>query len=167
MKKYITLIVLLFLIQVISLAQSTGLVRLWHELDTVNQDTSRVKIMVRLCTHYQFNKPDSALYYGNSAVVLARKINFPRGETQAMSHMSVAQQSIGNYANALKISLQAMKIAEENQLAGDKAATLLTIGTTYKLSENYDQALKFLKESKMLSDSVHKDDLSIISQAYI
>ncbi|MCK5280870.1 MAG: tetratricopeptide repeat protein, partial [Cyclobacteriaceae bacterium] len=167
MKKCIVIIFIVFVIQSIGIAQSSRLVRLWHELDTASQDTSRVLIMARLTNYYMFSKTDSAFYYGNSAVVLARRINFPRGETLAMNFMAMAQQSIGNYANALKIGLHALKIAEKNKLIGYKATALLMIGNTYKFSKNYNKALIFLRESRMLYDSLRNDFMSIISKTYI
>lgn len=46
-------------------------------------DTSRVMGLAQLSDYYKFNRPDSAIFYGNKALRLAREINFPKGELMA------------------------------------------------------------------------------------
>jgi signal transduction histidine kinase len=136
-------------------------------LDTASQDTSRVKIMASLSDYYKFRKPDSALYYGNSAAVLARKVNYTSGEVLAMTLMSIAHNSIGNYANALKINLQALNIAEKYRQTLNKAFLLLTMGTTYSYLKSYDQALIFMKEARALFESLDKVHMTIVTKSWI
>ena len=167
MKRYIILIVILIIVQGLSQAQPPGLVRHWHELDTVSQDTTRVNIMANLCNYYKFRKPDSALYYGNNAIILARKANFSKGEVYAMTLMSIAQNSLGNYASALKITLKALKIAENYGQVNNKANLLLTMGTTYSYLKKYDQALIFLKEAKVIYDSLNDNYMTTVTKVWI
>ena len=154
------------MIKGLSQAQPAGLVRHWHELDTAGQDTTRVNIMASLCDYYKFRKPDSALYYGNSAIILARKANFLTGEVYAMTLTGIAQNSLGNHANALKISLQALKIAENYGQMQNKANLLLVLGNTYTFSKKYDQALIYLKEAMVTYDSLNDSHMTIATKAW-
>jgi len=123
--------------------------------------------MAMLSNYYKFRKPDSALYYGNEGTSLAAKINFPKGQVVNMGFMVAAQNSLGNYTNALKINLQALNIADRNNLLNNKAILLLTMGNTYSLSKNYDQSLKVLKESLFYFDSLRAERMTIVTKTYI
>ena len=52
---------------------------LMHALSHAKTDTGKIAIMVSLCNQYMFNKPDSALFYGYSAINISREIGFPKG----------------------------------------------------------------------------------------
>jgi hypothetical protein len=40
------------------------------------QDTNTVRLYLRLASNYTWNKPDSAVYYNNQALLLSQRLHF-------------------------------------------------------------------------------------------
>src|SRR6266496_4550492 len=136
MKKIITAIFLLIAIHGIGYAQDVNGESDWHEdilhrLDTARQDTSRVLLIIELANYFKFYLPDSALFYGYKALALARQIKFPEGEVKALEYIVLTLTTLGNDSKALQMDLQGLKIAEKNNLIGEKAALLGQLGGIY------------------------------------
>ena len=165
MKKNIALLFLFILIQSIGLAQSALTKGIMEKLAMAENDTSRVQLMVEICNTYKFNRPDSALFYGNKAIALARKINYPEGEVSAREMIMLTQMVLGNYPNALKTTLQALKIAERNNFLFHKAILLYQLGSIYNQSKNYNKALEYFRESINLFNSLHDVTFPSLVQA--
>jgi two-component system NtrC family sensor kinase len=168
MKKNIALFVFFSMIWNAGTAQEESVIdSLKQKLATASQDTTRVQLMNVLSNNYKFNRPDSALFYGYKALALARQINFPLGQAEAMGFISVAQYALGNDSKALQLILRDIKFAEKHNLIQDKAALLGLLGNIYKDSKNYAKSLSLYKESKKLSDSVHNIYFSVLAQSQI
>jgi two-component system NtrC family sensor kinase len=135
-----------------------------HGLDTARQDTTRVLVMAELANVYKSDLPDSALFYGYKALTLARQIKFPKGEVTALGYMIIALNTLGNDSKALQMTLQALKIAEKNNLIGNKAFLLSVLGNIYNGVKNHAKALDLIKESKALLDSLHDFAQSVMTQ---
>jgi signal transduction histidine kinase len=156
MKKYIVLIILFAGIQLLGMAQTRMEIdSLKHELSIATQDTTRAMLLADICQFYKWNRPDSALYYGNNAVLLARQINFPKAELHALSGIILTHLAIGNDSKALQITLEALKIAERNPDWPGKPNLLYHLGTLYTQAKDYEKALSYFKESKILSEAIN------------
>jgi two-component system NtrC family sensor kinase len=155
MKKSIYIIFLLLAIQGLGMAQVFDGDSLKNELSIATNDTSRTMLMAELCQYYKWNKPDSALYYGNKAVALARRINFPKAELRALEGIVLTHLAIGNESKALQGNLEAFKIAEKNFDLENKIRFLHHFGSLYSHSKDYTKALSYFKESKNLADSLN------------
>ena len=94
MKNNITLACLLLVFQNIGAAQNSRIDSLRHVLAITNQDTTRVKAYQEICTFYQFNRPDSAIFYGYKGLALARKLKFPQGEIQLIFNLANAYEGL-------------------------------------------------------------------------
>lgn len=79
-------------------------------------DTGRVQ-MTRISEAYRGAKPDSAMLYGQHALILARRTNFVKGEVNALLALSVLHREMGNLPTALDLALKSLRIAESNHLA--------------------------------------------------
>ena len=126
MKKFITAIFLVVVIQGIGYTQDINREAQWREdilrgLDTAKQDSSRVLLMAEFSNYYKLNRPDSAVIYGYRALTLARKIKFAKGELTALHTLIITQLNLGNDSKALQMCLQANKIAEQNNMSYYKA----------------------------------------------
>ena len=80
MKNVITILSILLVFQNIGIAQNYNLEEIHRELSIAPQDTTRVNLLMELCDEYKFTRPDSAIYYGNKAVLLSNKITYPKKE---------------------------------------------------------------------------------------
>jgi two-component system, NtrC family, sensor kinase len=165
-KAAITLFLILF-VQNIGFSQN-----LWREgarnrLAEAKDDTTRVLALAELSNIFKYNQPDSAMYYASKAITLSKQIGFPRGEAEALRWMVVTQRTLGNQAQALKINLQALKIAKENNLVLEEAMELALLGVASQNSKKYETAKQYYRESKKLFDSIRKVDYSLVVQIYI
>jgi tetratricopeptide (TPR) repeat protein len=172
MKKIITAIFFLIMIQSTGYAQDLNAESGWrddalHGLDTAKQDSSRVLLMASLAGYYKFYSPDSSLFYGYKALALARQIKFPQGEVNALGAIYFGQLALGNDSKALETTLRGLKIAERNNLANDKAFFLCALSHVYSRVKDYAKALDLSRKSKALSDSLHDSTLSVMEQNYI
>ena len=169
MKKIIAVLCLLIVIQSIGYTQDPNVDAEVKKriLDTTRQDTNRVMRMVDLANHYNLISPDSAFFYGYKALALARQINFPKGEVGALTYIAWTHSNIGNYAEALQITLKGLKIAERNNLVNDKALFLGTLAGIYNQIEDHRKALDLFREAKVLMDSLHDLPLSTALQNHI
>ena len=112
MKKiYIICSLLLLLVKVN--AQDNTIDSLTQLLSVAKEDTNKVQILFYLGSTYQWNKPDSALWYGLRARELSRQINYIDGELMITSVLSEALCTKGNYSKALEIDLEALQLAEK------------------------------------------------------
>ena len=172
MKKIITAIVLVLIVQVIAHAQDDNDNARWikgilHDVETAKQDTTRVLLIADLANYYKFNFPDSSLYYGNKALELAKQIKFVKGEVRALSNIGFTQILLGNESKALQIFLHALKIEEKNNLINDKADLLVQLGRIYNGVNEHTKALDFMKKSKALADSLHDPMSSVIARIWL
>jgi two-component system NtrC family sensor kinase len=141
--------------------------RLKLKLTVSKQDTNQVKILNVLCNGYRSLKPDSGFFYGQRALTLARQINYPRGEANALYLLGFTNEVIGNYPKALELHLKSLQIAENNDLKLFKGKTLQRIGVMYRESDNFPEAMEYLRESKKIFDSIHDTPMSVSSQNMI
>ena len=130
-KRLVILIILMGFTVSLTVAQdfiSTGLLQnidsVRNVLKTANNDTVRVDALVRLSNYYKFNRPDSAIYYGNEALTLANQIKYEGGIIDALNFLSLSHKTLGNYPRALQIALQGIKLADNYKLELKKAVFL-------------------------------------------
>jgi len=167
MKK--TIVLLFFFLGILraGIAQEETADSLKQKLAIASQDTTRIRLMNALTNYYKNNRPDSGLFYGYKALALARQINFPPGEAEAMALIAVSQRALGNDSKALQLILKDIKFVEKHNLIWEKAGLLGQLGNIYQASKNYANSLSLYKESKRLSDSVHRIDFSVLALVQI
>ena len=54
------------------------------------EDTTRINLINRISAKYGASKPDSTLKYANDALTLSKKINYKKGEIEAIRHLAWA-----------------------------------------------------------------------------
>src|SRR5688500_10897776 len=81
---------------IIGVAQNKTIDSLKHVLAVSKPDTSKVLLLVQLCNAFKFTIPDSAFYYGQEGLTLARQIKFPRGEAKALYFLAVTNGALGD-----------------------------------------------------------------------
>jgi signal transduction histidine kinase len=75
-----------------------------------NPDTSKVKLLSDLCWDYRFVSADSALNFGEQALILARKLNYAKGIAQACNDMGIIFIDKAQYLRATKLLDESLKI---------------------------------------------------------
>ena len=125
-----------------------------HLLPISSKDTSRVLALVQLSNAYNSYRPDSSIYYAQQALVLARKIKYPKGEFEALFRMGFTLGMVGNYPRALDMLLKALRIAEKHLFGEGKARVLNRLGNIYRDAGDYSKAVFFHQRARLLFDSL-------------
>src|SRR6516162_9938217 len=123
MRKQIFLFILC-LIGEWSWSQFARIDSLRNALSKTSNDTLQLQILGTLADIYTEIRTDSALYYAEQELGVARKLNFKLNECYALQQMGYAQMNLGNYQASLRTHLSAITIAEdptsENNVLPDK-----------------------------------------------
>jgi tetratricopeptide (TPR) repeat protein len=121
-------------------------------LQTQKEDTNKVNTLNELSKILiQKRNYDNALQYANNAISLARKTNFKKGEGMGYSLLGISYLYQGNYQDALKNSLIALRILKESELNLEIVClsmgyTSICIGTIYKRQNNFKEASQYFLE---------------------
>lgn len=103
-------------------------------------DTAKVTHLSDLCYAYRRVDADSAILFGTRALVLARKLKFPKGEAQALNDLAIIHIDRSAYAEADSALRTALHIRRR---AGDEAG----IGAIHNKLGNLYQAQLRLEEA--------------------
>ena len=105
-------ILLLLIIQISVNAQSGYRDSLKRALTHANSDSARWAISVDIAYAYNENEFDSALYYADRAILLARQNNKQLNEALALDEKGYILKNMGRFPESYQCSQQALKIAE-------------------------------------------------------
>ena len=168
MKKVITILFILLAFESIGFAQNSARIdSLRHELSIATHDTTRMAVLIELSVSLRDNRPDSAIYYANKGLILARKFNSPDHEINAMISITLSQIFLGNESSALKVNLEAKKLAEIYSLKSRELGVLSQSGLIYNMSHNYSEALNVFRTVVRLADSTNNIFWSILGPCHL
>src|SRR5436190_224664 len=183
------LALLFFLIISQTYAQQRYIDSLKNEVRIIKNDTLKLILFGQLSNAYTEISPDSAYYYSEKMLFLARKFNLKLEEVHALSEMGYALVNLGNYPRSLQTFLTALPIAtdpksERNILPEkfpsidefsdrtvsperqrlDKLSRLVQyMGILYTNANNYEKALSYyLEASKIVEQSKNLRMQSIV-----
>jgi tetratricopeptide (TPR) repeat protein len=111
-----------------------------------------VLVLVEWINYYKFDIPDSAFFYGQQALTLARQIKFPKGEAQALFFIALTNRTLGNNSKALELQLKGLQIADRNNLTVEKQQAMTSLGVNYSNLQNYSKALFYLYQALKIAD---------------
>ena len=156
MKKAISILIILIGTCCFAIEQSSQKDRLMNDLAIANQDSTRVKIMSRLCSYYYSVNADSSLFYGKQALILAQKIKFSKGEVSTLRRLGFTTLLVGDIPEALKLTFKGLQISEENHFQYDATWLLLGIGDIYNngLDDN-KKALEYYYRAMSLAETLN------------
>ena len=151
--KALSLLLLFTLACSFCFSQGSSIDRFKAELSIATHDTSRVILMANICNSFSGSNPDSALYYGEKALALARKIEFTRGEILTLSYMSGVFTNTGNLPKGLSIALEALQIAEKSQQYLNKKFPFIYISVVYRELNDLPKSITFRKKAMNIAES--------------
>jgi two-component system, NtrC family, sensor kinase len=156
-----------FFITAVGHSQNQRIVDLKQRLAAADTDTSRVLILTNLCNSLSGINPDSALYYGDKAVALARKIKYPKGEVQALSFSSGVLNSTGYLPKALSMAFEALQIAEKHNLETQKKWPFVYISVVYASLKDYSKAISFRMRALRIAEAENQMNSIIIENLQV
>ena len=155
MKKLILLTAMLFLIQSLGFSQKkSNELRdsLFSVLTKESGNAAEVNTLNALAFEFRNNDPDTSIYFSGRAIALSTKLNDKTGTADAHLNISSAQVNLGNYVEAMKNTIRAIKIYDEllfSQKSGDSSKILKQKARAHTINGNigfnqgnYPEALK-------------------------
>ena len=125
MKKYLQ-ILLLLLLPLFTNAQSGSLDSLKNVFTTTHVDSVRYNAGRKIYDYYEESNRDSALYYANQYLALAKKNGKKLAEVYAQNNKAYQLIGLGRYAEALQYLLEAFKMVEDPALEKEKSWLLFS-----------------------------------------
>lgn len=133
-------------------------------LPVAKEDTDKVQLLINLGQQYETQEPERAKYYYRSAGELSRKLGYKPGEIRYRMNYTYVLNQLGLFDSALAMNLESVRMARE---LGDNfmlAKTLFNTGSSYRLKEDYTQAIPYYEEGKRLFEPYRNE--AVNAQAY-
>jgi tetratricopeptide (TPR) repeat protein len=110
-------------------------------------DTNRVKLLYATCWEFRKTNLDSAVYYGEAALNLSKKINYLEGIAVAYNNLAIVYRDRGDYTKAVELfQYSSDYYRKANDIRGYSSA-LNNLGGMYGLQRNMPKALEYFKKS--------------------
>ena len=126
-----------------------------QSLQKEKTDTGRVLLLGELGLTYLESKPDSTMALVLKALLLARQIDFDKGEAVSLNRIGMAYQISGNYPKALEVFLQALELNEKINYLDGRQRNLHNLGIAYRDQGDHRQALEYFFKAKVLEEQLH------------
>jgi len=180
-KRFLYIFLFLFLF-IHSKTQQSYIDSLQHELKIAQNDTAKITVLIAISQYYGETKPDSSVYFAQQRLTIARKLDLPLDEVDALIYMGYGLVNLGNYPLALQYLVEALKIAEDpgsekniRQLSANEtpvkarltalASVHLQLGNVYRATGNIERQLYHFKQCEKITTEIK--DMSLLSFAHI
>ena len=135
-----------------------------HELAVARHDTMRVRILTSLADRYRFSNQDSALFFVEKAVYLAKKIKFTYGQIWGIAVNGAILHDLGNLPKALELEFKALKIAEDSQVKLFQSAPIIFIGRIYFTLKDFPKALYYGRLENEIFEQANIEDSKVYAK---
>jgi tetratricopeptide (TPR) repeat protein len=113
---------------------------------------------------YYFNDIDSSLISALLALSIAKEINNPILQADALEEVSHIEYRLGNNSVSIDASLTALKIYDSLGLDENKAAIYVQLGSNSLSDEDYNSAIKYLKNAEQIYTELNKEVRQILTK---
>lgn len=110
-------------------------------------DTDRVEVLYELCFEFKRQNLDSAMYYGQEALSLSKKINYNTGIAISYNNLAGVMRDRGDFKTALEYFLLSSTYYEKGKNSKGLASVLNNIGGMYGILNNMPKALEYFRKS--------------------
>ena len=123
-------------------------------LQNGRQDTDRVTALLSVGDHYSIRRPDSAVYYFENALALARRLHWPRGIAAYDSHIIQVLNDRGDYQGAFRLCLEAMRIYTDSGTPEDRVRAYNNVANEYQYLGDLNAAVDNYVKSMLLAETL-------------
>lgn len=116
-------------------------------------------------TYYRYYKPDSAVYFAERAITLAKRMGDSTGLARMLNQMGMINDNLGKPEDSRKNYLHARGIYQSIGNKKGQATETIRLGVVELRKGNYDRAIGYFLEALKLSESI-KDKAGIM-EAYL
>lgn len=126
---------------------------LTRRLADVPPSKERVDLLNDIAWQIRHNAPDDALEYALRAEHLADSLDYRIGRAWAFRNRGVAHYIKGNYADAMTLNIEALRIFKAEEFDEGIASTYINIGLIQWQTGNLDDALQYFLDALPLARS--------------
>jgi len=165
LKKLLSLLLLILCFQ-LSIAQKTvaNVDSLLLVLKTSKNDTSKVILYQEIAGHYNITHLDSAKAFAEKGILLAAKLNYPKGQWMNLNVLGNYYERKTDYEEASKIYEEALLIIKKTNDTKGYAVVLNNIATIHIRKAEYDEAIVNMFEALKAEEKLNNQNG--IAQAY-
>ncbi len=153
-KRNFIIFILLFGCTNLLLGQESTTDSLKSVLNTLEDDTTKVNVLLEIGSQLFRSQPDEAIRYSEEAISLSEKINFPKGQAYALKNIGLAYYIKGNYPEVLNYWEQSLAVFQsiEDQLGISNL--LNNLGAVYFNQGDDPKALEYYLQSLLASEEL-------------
>ncbi len=159
LNKKILLCLLLLICVFKSYSQQQTLDSLRYAYSKQISDTDKFRTTWDIVNYYLDVRTDSALYYADQNLTLAKKIDSLKFESASYKQIGDAFRALGDYPNALIFYLKRLEMDEKENNPYKKAISLNSIGAVYEYENDYERSLNYMQKAERIIDSNDIDEL--------
>lgn len=132
------------------------------ELANAVSDTARVKLMNAIAFNYFETNSDSALFFTEKALQLAKEEKFLKGEARSLMNLGLVFRNLGNLPKSLEMQFKALQICESIGDKQEMAAAYTNIAFAYSEHGDYRQAQEYQLKSLRIDEELKLDQFLVI-----
>jgi len=133
-------------------------------IKSTEENIDKVELYINAGQQFETNEPETAKQYYRMANVLSHKINYKRGQIKYITNYTFVLNMQGYFDSSLILNLRSVDLSRQTKDSVYLAKTLFNTGSSYRLKEDYENAVKYYEEGKKLFESF--GDKRMIAQAY-
>lgn len=119
----------------------------------------------KLIVHYRYNQPDSAIYYVNLGMKLARLKNDEEGIARMLNQMGMIDDNLGKTESSRQKYLEALEIYKRLNNTRGMIRENVRLGVVENRKGNYEQASRYFLTALKISEK--NNDQAGIMESYI
>lgn len=134
-----------------------------QSLSISEENSNRVLILHQLTYTLLFSKPESAMYFAQEGLKLARLINYSKGQILCNTDIGAVWWILGDYASADEVLLESVQSAQSLGDAEAQEWSLSFLLSSYRDQGKYDQALIYCFKGAAIKQFFSKEVWNVIA----
>lgn len=143
-----------FFLPLVCSAQTSEIDSLFQAVEKTTSDSVRVDLLATISKLYYSLDGKKAISNGEKSLGLAQKIQYKKGEAQALNNIGGAYFMLGDFPKAAGYHFKALKIRESIKDSTGLCASFVNLGNVYNYKQDTAQALSFYKKALVISTQI-------------
>lgn len=144
MNKFFLLLITILTFQLAAESQNRRAIdSLLNEAETNKNDSIKIEAYNDLVWEYYGKINDSALFYANKAIKLAKRTKYEISLGNAYRYAGLVYERLSDYPKALENQQKSLRIYEKNNYKPGEANSLMNIAVIFKLQSEFEKALEY------------------------
>jgi two-component system, NarL family, sensor kinase len=150
MKQFLSIIISFALFMSLEAQDLLNRDSLLSRLPAAKKDSNAVLLYINIGQQYESNEPEKAKQYYRMARDLSNELNYTRGIIKYIVNYTFVLNVQGDYDSSLILNLQSVELSRKIKDSVYLAKTLFNTGTSYRINGEYEQAVKYYEEGKLI-----------------